>query len=157
MAGDEIFDQTIKQFQLLAFLSSIGVASAVSVATTLATSSQFLGRQDPDTLAAMQRSALLFTWSALAFGLELIIVLLVQMLLSRKPVQLVLRGQEWVELAIEVVLWIGMCLVGAATAVGAEGVKLMTKTGASIIQWSILVVGLPTFSFYWFAKLSLSR
>jgi hypothetical protein len=129
-----VVDQTAQQFQLLAFLSSIGIVSAVSVATTLSTSSQFLGRQDPDTLASMQRSALLFTWSALAFGLELVILLLVQMLFSRKPAQRVLKGQAWAELATEVVLWIGMCLVGAATAVGVEGVKLMTKTGASIIQ-----------------------
>ncbi|TDL20684.1 hypothetical protein BD410DRAFT_363470 [Rickenella mellea] len=129
------------------FVASIGIALSVGASLTLACGTSFMGRSDDTTLASMKHSAILFAWSAIAYGLALVLALLVQLMLtSPETVLMIQEGPQlkrWLRTTVGGFAWIALVLVGAATALIGEGLKVVDRNAGSTLEWGLLAFGLP--------------
>ncbi|TDL20682.1 hypothetical protein BD410DRAFT_871262 [Rickenella mellea] len=129
------------------FVASIGIALSVSASSTLACSTTFMSRSDDATIASMNHSAILFTWAATVYGLALLLALLVQLLLtSPETVLMIQEGPKLrphLRTTVAGSAWVSLMLVGAATALVGEGLKVVDRKAGATLEWALLGFGLP--------------
>ena len=125
-------------------VASVGVALAVSTAHSLASTVTYHGRSDAATLAAVNRSATWYTWSASVYALGLIFSLPGQVLETSPNFVKIYKSKQhktWLRLTFKFMAWASLGLVAAGTALVGEGLKINSPRAGQMIQWTLLGVG----------------
>jgi hypothetical protein len=149
----KIDEPLFKDFiQGVSFVASIGVALALISSQTLACASSFMGRNDSTTMASVQYSAVIFTWSACMYGIGLMLSLATQLLITSDTIQNMINGdhrkgyRDKAQYFLGFKCWVSLGFTLAATVLVGEGLKIVIGTAGSILQWSLLfivIVSLP--------------
>ena len=133
----------------VSFIASIGIGFTLSASVTLACSSTFQGRGDNTTIASLTAISKILAWGASAYGLALIVSIVTTLLITDLYVVYVLHEESnniivWtVKTAFAISALISVGSVIAGIALTGIGLNTIANGSGSMLQWSILAVGLP--------------
>ena len=131
---------------IISFVASLGIVIAITSFQTLGCASSFLGSSTNATLASLQYSSTMFTWSTCMYALGLMLSLATLIMLTDDDFQKAVNGdyhEEHIKNAKYFVLiktLVSLGFVAAGTALVGEGIKIAVGTAGSILQWGMLVI-----------------
>jgi hypothetical protein len=142
-------EDSLKQ---ISFIASIGTGFTLSASVTLACSSTFKGATDNSTIALVSSTAEIFAWGGSAYAVALVASMIGILTVEFKSVVKVLqkpkkehpKAPHWTFFILYVLLAVvSLGFTAAGTALTGIGLNTLAGGSGTMLQWSLLAVGLP--------------
>jgi len=137
---------------LVSFVSSITFSIAVAASQQFATAQTLFGnpiQPNSELLNKVQTSSKFFIWGASLEAASLMLALVLQLVVTDEEVVSYDRSKSG--LVVKYVgygSWFALLLIASGLALMGEGLKCILQGAGEMIEWSILVFGLPTLLLY---------